>query len=144
MNEGTIFRRTLSRLSAVQILYTYFFLAGNRNIEDVSRDFIESYAPKISGKNKDFMMGLVRNTLEHLETIDAIIIDSLKDRETFEKMDDVLKQILRLGVYELKYSKEVDSSVIITEYIHVTEMFFDEKQVRFINGMLDKAGKEVR
>jgi len=53
-------------------------------------------------------------------------------------------QILRAGAYELMARADVATGVAISEYLDVAHAFFDAKEARFVNGVLDAVAKDVR
>ena len=52
--------------------------------------------------------------------------------------------ILRTAVFEMMNHGNTHLKIIINEYVGITRSFFDEKDVGFVNGILDKIGHEVR
>jgi N utilization substance protein B len=56
----------------------------------------------------------------------------------------VEKAILRLSGYELKFREDVPYKVAINEGIELAKMFGAEDSHKFVNGVLDKAVKELR
>ena len=53
-------------------------------------------------------------------------------------------QILRCGTYELLAREDVPSGAVIDEYIEVAKAFFDDREAKFVNGVLDAVAKGVR
>ncbi len=51
--------------------------------------------------------------------------------------------ILTIGLAELKHSPDVPYKVVINEACELTRRYCDEKAVGFINGVLDKAARQV-
>jgi N utilization substance protein B len=60
-----------------------------------------------------------------------------------ERMGKVELSLLRLAVYELIFSADVPSKVIINEAIELSRQFGDENSHGFVNGILDAALKAV-
>jgi len=58
-------------------------------------------------------------------------------------LDKVDKQILRLGVYELKYT-DTPYQIVIDEAVKIAKNFSEDKAKSFINGILDRIAKEIR
>src|SRR5262249_51397891 len=59
------------------------------------------------------------------------------------RMPKVDRNILRLGVYELEFCKDVPVSVVINEAIELGKKFGDTNTPKFVNGILDKIAKEI-
>ena len=57
---------------------------------------------------------------------------------------DTMRQILRAGVYELIARPDVPTSTVINEYLDVAHAFFDEREAKFVNALLDAVAKEKR
>ena len=53
-------------------------------------------------------------------------------------------QILRAGVYELLARPDVPTGAAIGEYLDVAHAFFDAREAKFVNGVLDAVAKAVR
>ena len=76
--------------------------------------------------------------------IDNALTDKLAEGWTLVRMDKTMLQILRCGTYELIARADVPKPTVITEYVDVAHAFFDEREAKFVNGILDSVGKEVR
>ena len=70
--------------------------------------------------------------------IDSIIENNLSSDWKFNRLDKILKAILRTAVYEISYKLNTPSKVIINEYIDITHSFYSQKEPEFINAILDK------
>ena len=53
-------------------------------------------------------------------------------------------QILRAGTYELLARADVSVGTVISEYLDVAHAFFDTREAKFVNGLLDAVAKDVR
>jgi N utilization substance protein B len=53
-------------------------------------------------------------------------------------------QILRAGAYELLARADVSTGTAISEYVDVAHAFFDARESKFVNGVLDAVAKAVR
>ena len=60
------------------------------------------------------------------------------------RMDKTMLQILRAGTYELMARPDVPVGTVISEYLDVAKAFFDDREAKFANGILDAIAKEVR
>lgn len=143
-------KRSLSRLMAVQIFYQRDFFSGAKNLEEISNDVIENYAldaeEKISSYrekiDEEFLQKLLALTIDE-KNIDAEISEFLQKGWSLESLDGVLLQILRLGVFELKFFRDIPAKAIISEYVDIAASFFDEKKITFVNALLDGVAKKV-
>jgi transcription antitermination protein NusB len=78
---------------------------------------------------------------EHAE-VDEVIKAHLKNW-SFQQLNAVDKNILRLAIAEFHYSGEdrSDRNVIIDEAVEMAKTYGGESSYRFINGLLDQALK---
>ncbi|MGK6354954.1 transcription antitermination factor NusB [Sphingomonas sp. DT-207] len=76
--------------------------------------------------------------------IDALIAAKLSADWTMERLDKPMRQILRAGTYELLARPDVPVGAVISEYLDVTDAFYDRREKGFVNGILDAVAKEVR
>ncbi len=53
------------------------------------------------------------------------------------------RNILRIAVYELLFSKDVPAKVVINEAIEIAKKFGTEDSSSFINGILDKINSTI-
>ncbi len=61
-----------------------------------------------------------------------------------ERTDPLLKSILMCAAYELLAHQDIDSPIIINDYLNVTHAFFDKSEAGLINGVLDKVSAAFR
>ena len=129
---------THAREAVVQTLYAQE-LGNDKAIEQFDELLKER---KIKNKKAEFAKNLLKGVLEHKDEIDKIIKDHLIDWD-FDRLDKIDKQILRVGVYELKYT-DTPFQIVIDEAVKIAKNFSEDKAKSFINGILDRVAKEVR
>ena len=128
--------RSAARLAAVQALY-------QRHMEDTHlARLIEDahYAEAEVAFFDDVVSGVVARQ----EEIDALLTERLAAGWSLERLDKTMLQILRAGAYELLARADVPTKSVISEYIDVAHAFFDEREAKFVNGLLDAVAKAVR
>jgi transcription antitermination protein NusB len=76
--------------------------------------------------------------------IDGLIAAKLSADWTLERLDKPMRQILRAGTYELLARNDVPVGAVISEYLDVTDAFYDRREKGFVNGILDAVAKAVR
>jgi len=137
---------------AIQILYQKDFANQEEvsiEVSKIKKDIIEnyvldcdqdisSYKDKIDEKFLDNLLGGV---LQILPNLDQKISDNLKEGWEISSIDSTLLQIMRCGIFELSYMKNIPSKVVVDEYVSIAASFFDEKKVKFVNATLDKIAK---
>jgi N utilization substance protein B len=92
----------------------------------------------------DFFDDLVKGTLARLAEIDALIAANVTADWKIERLDKPMKAILRAGTYELLARKDVAVGTVISEYLDVTDAFYERREKGFVNGILDGVAKSAR
>lgn len=78
---------------------------------------------------------------EKMEEIDQLL-GSIAKSYSVKRIQRVEKNILRLGVYELLYLKEIPPLVSIAEAIRLSNKFSTKEASKFINAILDAVMKK--
>ena len=88
-----------------------------------------------------FMESLYFGVFEHLQEIDEII-EKYAANWSFSRIAKVDLSILRLAIYELKYT-DVPQKVAVNEAVEIAKTYSTEKSPKFINGILGSVIKEI-
>lgn len=133
--------RRKGREIAIQMLYEMEMKGTEpRVILDL---YWKGHEEETSEEIRRFATDLLEGTYRNRKEIDQIIEKhSLHWR--LARMAVVDRNILRLAVYELLYLHDIPTNVILNEAIEIAKRFGTEESGSFINGILDKVGKEVR
>lgn len=91
------------------------------------------------GKLKQFAEDRVVGVMTKIAEIDDILAPLLEGWD-FNRLGTVERAVLRMGVWELKYS-EVPVGVVINEAIDLVNWFASPKSRSLVNGVLDKFAK---
>jgi len=94
---------------------------------------------EVSKKNVKAAQDKVQRIIEHLDRIDPIIA-SVSTSYSFERIQTVPKNILRLGVFELFFDKQevpIPPKVVIAEAIRLSRKFNTPESASFVNALLD-------
>ncbi|HEX9688595.1 MAG TPA: transcription antitermination factor NusB [Thermoanaerobaculia bacterium] len=92
---------------------------------------------------RDFTKRLVSGTLEHRESLDAII-SRQADHWRLMRMPIVDRNILRMALFELLYEPDTPRPVVIDEALEIAKRFSTPRSSQFINGILDGVLKSGR
>lgn len=92
----------------------------------------------------DYFDDVVRGVTARREEIDRTVSERLAEGWKLERLDRAMRAILRAGTYELLARPDVTVGTVIDEYLDVAHAFFGEKDVKFVNGLLDRVAKDVR
>lgn len=140
--------RSAARLAAVQALYQI-------GMEDISearllKEFhdhrlgAEIEEVQYADADADFFDDIVTGVNARREEINEIIEANLNEKWKLDRLDITMRQILRAGVYELVARADVPTATVINEYLDVAHAFFDERESKFVNGLLDAVAKQTR
>ena len=123
--------RSKARKRAVDVLYE----ADVRAADPLGtlRDRIALADPPVN----DFTVQLVEGANEHRRRIDGLLSD-YAEGWTLERMPDVDRAVLRLGVYELLMRDEVPDAVAIDEAVELAKALSTDDSPRFVNGVLGR------
>lgn len=93
-----------------------------------------------SPSDTDYYRETVTGVWDRKAEIDALI-GRAAEHWRIERMAMVDRNILRLGVYEISYGKDVPYVVAINEAVDLGKRFGAEESGGFINGILDKVSE---
>lgn len=91
-----------------------------------------------------FFDDIVKGVLARKDEIDALIAGKLAKGWSLPRLDRTMLQILRAGTYELLARADVPAGAAISEYVDVAHAFFEAREAKFVNGVLDAISKAVR
>ena len=91
-----------------------------------------------------FFDDLVKGAVARREEIDARLGARLAEGWSLARLDKTMLQILRAAAYELIARADIGVGTVINEYLDVTHAFFDAREAKFVNGLLDALAKDVR
>ena len=88
----------------------------------------------------DFVEEIVFGVITHLKELDDIANKYMKDW-TIDRIDKMGANILRVGIYELKFTETPDI-VVINEAVELAKKYCDDNVRKIINAVLDRYIKE--
>lgn len=140
-------QKTAARLAAVQVLYQ--MRLNNQAAAPAVREFIDKrigfdldgdlFVPA----DPELLEAIVMGVTERWATIEGIVAKALAAGKKGD-VEILLESILRAGTYELMAHGDVDAGIIINDYLNVTTGFYDGKEPKIVNAILDKVAKSVR
>jgi N utilization substance protein B len=143
MSQATGDARHAARLGAVQALYQ-MEMSGS-GAEEVAREFAEHrFAELPVPPDGEFFAAIVNGVPQHQVEIDRAIAASLSEKWKLERVDSILRAILRCGVFELVARRDVPAKVVIDEYVAVSGAFFGADEPGFVNAALDTIARRKR
>ena len=140
--------RSAARLAAVQALYQHAMESTPlaRLLDEFHRHRLgaEIEGDQYVQAEVDFFDGIVEGVIARYEEIDALLAAKLSDTWTLERLDRTMLQILRAGAWELLARADVPTATVISEYVDVAHAFFEKREAKFANAVLDGVAKDVR
>jgi N utilization substance protein B len=91
-----------------------------------------------------FFDDVVKGVIARRDEIDELLASKLTEGWSLARLDKTMLQILRAGTYELMARADVPTGAAISEYLDVAHAFFDAREAKFANGVLDSVAKVVR
>lgn len=88
----------------------------------------------------EFVKELVYGVITHKNDLDKIANEHLNNW-TIDRLDSMGKEILRMGIYEMKYTDTPDL-VAINEALELAKKYSDDNVRKMINAVLDKLVNE--
>jgi N utilization substance protein B len=128
-------RRT-ARERALQALYQLEMTPGSIN------DALESAWAAAEEARKEpeavkFARELVEGVMDHRAEIDRLI-EQHSHNWRLDRMGRIDRNVLRLGVFELKYRPDIPKKVSLNEAVELGKNFGTEESSAFVNGLLDR------
>jgi len=145
--------RSTARLAAVQALYQHqmegtkvdaLLVEFHRHRLGERIDDEDHDGEQLAAVEVDFFNDLVRGVDARRDEIDGLLTAKLSEGWTLTRLDKTMVQILRAGAFELIARADVPAAASINEYVDVAKAFFDDREAKFVNGILDAVAKETR
>ncbi|MBI5022578.1 MAG: transcription antitermination factor NusB [Candidatus Magasanikbacteria bacterium] len=133
--------RHLSRSIAMQSLFEWDFNNQPQGkIEEIVNHNLQEFAPGL--EDDGFAKDLAKKVVENLVKIDKMIVKYAPEWP-LEQITLVDRNILRLGIVELRFDETVPSKVAINEAIELAKTFGGDASGKFVNGVLGAIYREM-
>lgn len=132
--------RHLARTVVLQSLFQWDFLGQPDSLEGIVEKNLKELAPGL--EDEGFSNRITHGLIKHHQEIDKIIT-KLAPEWPLDQISAVDRNILRIGIFELKFSKEIPPKVAINEAIELAKAFGSDSSSRFVNGVLGSLYKEL-
>jgi len=129
--ELVVRQRHNSRVLALASLFS----EGYSSSDEVYVKLLLSEELKDLKYDNSFYYELYNGVKGNLEKIDEVI-RKLAPEWPLESLPKIDLNILRIGVFEIKYTTETDRKVAINEAIELAKEYGNENSQKFINGVL--------
>ncbi len=129
--------RRKAREIALQFLYQ---IEITREDLETSLDLFWAEHP-VERETRDYANELVRGTYANLDKIDPLI-GRHAHNWILSRMAAIDRNILRIAVYEMLFSKHAPPIVVIDEAVDIVKKYSMPDSGAFVNGILDQIRKE--
>jgi N utilization substance protein B len=141
-------RRSAARLAAVQALYQVEMSgqAAAAVVDEFRTHRLGQEYEGLSFAEADMTLftDVVSGYHARAADIDRMIGACLDKDRMLERLEAILRAVLRAAGYELLARAEVPARVVISEYLNVTHAFFSGNEPGFANGVLDRLAHALR
>ena len=117
------------------ILYQYDLLKNsdlNTNIDDVIKENMEI--------ENEYVKDIVYGVITHEDELNSLANKYIKDW-TIDRLDKTGAAILRIALFELKYT-DTPEVVVINEAVELAKKYSDDAIKKIVNAVLDKIIRE--
>jgi transcription antitermination protein NusB len=127
--------RSKARKRALDVLYE----ADVRGVDPLRTlaDRVALAEPPVN----DYTIELVEGVHAHQDRIDEILAD-YAEGWAVDRMPDVDRAVLRLGVFELLWRDDVPDAVAIDEAVELAKSLSTDESPRFVNGVLARVVRD--
>lgn len=133
--------RHLARSIAMQALFEWDFRGQPADILPtiVDRD-LKEFGPGLD--ETEFAKKIIEDVVGNMKEID-VLIGKYAPQWPIDQITIIDRNVLRIGIYELKFKNEVPPKVAINEAIELAKNFGGPSSGRFVNGVLGAIYKDM-
>ncbi len=133
--------RHLARTLSMQTLYEWDFNGKKgKSLVDNVRENMKKFAPDFD--DGGFAESIVEGVIENLDEIDKTI-EKYAPEWPLDQITIVDRNVLRIGIFELKYNPDIPPKVAINEAIELAKGFGGESSGKFVNGVLGAIFRDI-
>lgn len=132
--------RHLLRTVAMQALFEWDFNNKQEDLKTVVEKLLAEFAGGV--EDPEFAVSLVEGVKDNIEAIDKIIVETAPEWP-IDQITIVDRNVLRVGIYELMFLKDVPPKVAINEAVEMGKVFAGSNSGKFVNGVLGTLYKNM-
>jgi N utilization substance protein B len=132
--------RHLARTVALQSLFQWDFMGQGSEVSDLVKANWKEFGPDYD--DGGFALNLVAGVTAHQAKIDELIVKYAPEWP-LEQITNVDRNVLRLGIFELKFDSQIPPKVAINEAIELAKSFGGESSGKFVNGVLGSIYRDM-
>lgn len=141
-------RRNAARLAAVQCLYQ--MRQNGMDVEQVLGDYvnnrlgIEEDGDVYVAADMVVLRGILSGIEERKELLPEMVNSALEPTRPFDRQEQLIQCILLCGAEELFAHPEVDTPLVVSNYVEVAKAFYEGREPAMINAALDALARVLR
>ena len=125
--------RSKTREESFKLLYS-MQISKYTELDEQIKIFLEE--EEITDKDAtSYIEDTIKGIMENNEDIEEKIKQNIKDDWTISRISKIDLTLLKLGIYEIIYTK-LPYKVVINEVVELAKMYGDDSSKSFINGVL--------
>jgi len=130
--------RSQKREFAFKLLYQ---IEVQKEINEEAIDLYLENNQIIDEDAKEYISDVANGVNANLKEIEGMVQKNIKDEWDIERISKINLSLLKLAIYEIKYSK-LPYKVVINEVVELAKKYGEETSQAFINGVLASIVKE--
>ena len=141
-------RRTAARLGAVQILYGLDLSGGG--VDAAIGEFLAHHSGlDVDGEtlvpaDPETVSRIVHGVQQQQAELDALVAGALAGQWSLDRLEPLLRAILRAGAWEARATLSMPAAVLIAEYVNLAGAFFAGREPGMVNAVMDRLVKGLR
>lgn len=151
-------RKSGARLAAVQA--TYMIDYGQLSVDEAIRDFVDGKIGRyvieedrvaekeelveVEPMDAAYFEEVVRGVHNKKQDLEQSLARFLNENWPFDRMNGTMQALLLCAVYELTSTMDIDTKVLIQEYVDLAYAFFNKNEPKMVNALLDQVAHAVR
>lgn len=141
-------RRNAARLAAVQCVYQ--MRQNGMDAEQVLGDYVnnrlgmEEDGDVYVAADMVVLRAILTGIEERSELLHEMVNKALEQNRPFDRQEQLIQCILLCGAEELFAHPQVDTPLIVSNYVEVAKAFYDGREPAMVNAALDAMAKVIR
>ena len=132
-------KRTEAREEAFKLLYSLQIMT-EKNVEEQIQIYLEEN--KIEDKEAiKYIKNIIKGIDKENEKIESLVSENIKADWDINRISKIDLTLLKLGIFEIVYSK-LPYKVVINEVVELAKKYGDDNSKSFVNGVLASVVKK--
>ncbi len=142
----SVAKRSAARLAAVQTLYQMDMtgVSAEQALADAKERRANEPRGRLAEPDTSLLGQIVRGVSTDSESLDLAIGGALTGDWTVERLEAVLRAIIRAGAWELSAKQQTPTRVCISEWVDVAHAFYSGPEPGLVNAVLDRLAQSLR